>query len=43
VLRELRSQGILRTGRDRITIVDPIRLAAEVIPGIEPSSDVSGT
>lgn len=43
VLRELRSEGILRTGRDRITIVDPIRLAAEVTPGIEHPSGPSGT
>jgi CRP/FNR family transcriptional regulator, cyclic AMP receptor protein len=29
VLRELRQAGVIRTGRDRIVIVDPARLSAE--------------
>lgn len=29
VLRELRQEGIVRTGRDRIVIVDPDRLALQ--------------
>jgi CRP/FNR family transcriptional regulator len=30
VLRELRNEGIVETGRDRIVIIDPARLAREV-------------
>jgi CRP/FNR family cyclic AMP-dependent transcriptional regulator len=29
VLRDLRRAGVIRTGRDRIVIVDPARLSAE--------------
>ena len=41
VLRDLRSEGVIRTSRDGIEILLPDRLIAELFPGVQASSEPS--